>query len=270
LNLKEAISGKLSKAELDKIKTAFDVVGDIAILEIDEPKYEKILADAVLAMQKNIKVVVRKEGIHEGEFRVQKYKVIAGEKRTVTVHKENNCSFKLDIQEAYFSPRLATERKRIAELIKKQESVLVMFSGVGPYPIIIAKNTPALEVYGIEKNPKGHEYALINNKLNKTNVNFICADVRDAKLKIKFDRIAMPLPRGGEDFLDVAIDYIKDGGVIHFYDFLHENDLADARNKVAKACKRNKVRFRTLNFRRCGQSGPRFFRVVLDFRCWKK
>ncbi len=268
---REALKRSLTPTELGRLKTAFDVVGDIAIIEVDPVlrKKEKKIAKTLLDLHKNIKVVCRKEGIHEGEFRTQNMKVLAGEKRLETEYRENNCRFLIDVEKVYFSPRLSTERKRISELVKKGESVLVMFSGVAPYPIVISKNSPAKEIVAVEKNPTGHKYAQQNTLLNKVkNVNVLCGDARKVvpKLRKKFDRIIMPLPKDGEHFLDVALGSIKKGGVIHFYDFLHQNDFPLARRKVMSACRTAGKRFRTINFRKCGQSAPRFFRIVLDFK----
>ena len=268
--LREALTEKLSQDELALVKTAYDIVGDIAIIEIDEHlrNKEKTIADTILDLHKNIKVVCRKEGMHEGEFRTQKMKVVAGEKRLVTEHHENNCRFLVDVEKVYFSPRLSTERKRISDLIKKGERVLVMFSGAGPYPIVISRNSEASQIVAVEKNPAGHAYAIKNIAFNKTsNVIAYQGDAREVVPSLgTFDRVLMPLPKGGEDFLDIAIDAAKKGGIVHFYDFLHLNDFKLARLKAMKACRLKQRAFRSLHFRKCGQSAPRFFRVVLDFR----
>ncbi len=181
-SLKEALRDVLTQEELAHLKTSFDVIGSIAVLEIDEvlkPK-EKIIANTLLNINKSIKTVLKKGGEHEGEFRTQKMIYLAGKKTKETIHKENNIVLKLDVEKVYFSPRLSTERKRISNLIKTEEEVLVMFSGCAPYPCVIAKNTSARDVYGVEINPIGHKYGLENVKLNKLhNVTLIRGDVKD-------------------------------------------------------------------------------------------
>jgi tRNA (guanine37-N1)-methyltransferase len=269
MNLRQALTKKLSTKEMELVKTAYDVVGDIAILEIDDKlrKRDKVIGETLLALQSNIKVVTKKVGMHEGEFRIQKLKVIAGEKRLETEYKENGCRFRLNPEEVYFSPRLSTERKRISDLIRKGESVLVMFSGAGPYPVVFSKNTQAASITGVEKNPLGHKWAEINGALNKcTNITFRCGDAKRVVPKLgTFDRVLMPLPRGGEAFLDVAINATKKGGMIHFYDFLHESELPEAKKKVKEAADKANRRFRTSLLRKTGSSGPRFYRICLDF-----
>ncbi len=271
MKLKQALKGKLTKKELELVPSSFDIVGDIAIVEIPEniEKKEKLIADTLLKLHKNIKVICKKTGIHRGIFRRQKLKIIAGERRKTTIYKENNVVMKVHVQDVYFSPRLSHERKRIANQVKPEESVLIMFSGVAPYCLVIAKNTKAKEVYGIEINPLAHKYALENVKLNKlNNINLFQGDVRfvTPTLKKKFERVAMPLPLGGENFLDVAIAAIKKGGIIHFYDFKDELGFKIAKQKVKDACKAAKKKCRILKLTKTGQISPRTYRICIDFK----
>ena len=272
MRLRDYLKDKLTEGELSMLKTGYDTVGSIAIIEVpDELKSkEDVIAEGVLKINRQVKTVVKKVGIHSGEFRLQKVKVIAGENTKETEYKENNVRIKLDVEKVYFSPRLSTERKRISELVKKGESVLIMFSGCAPYVCVIAKNTKAKEVYGIEINPLAHKYGKENIRVNKVqNAMLFLGDVKKVvpKLKKKFDRIAMPLPRSAEDFLDVALKAIKKKGTIHFYDFEEEKDLPNkAFEKIQKACKKAKKRCKIILWRKCGQYGPRKFRVVADFK----
>ena len=114
MKLKEKLKGKLTKKQMGLVPSSFDVVGDIAIIEIPEKleKKEKIIAKALLDLHKNIKVVCKKAGLHKGIFRRQKLKIIGGQRRKTTEYKENNVRIILHVQDVYFSPRLSTERKR--------------------------------------------------------------------------------------------------------------------------------------------------------------
>lgn len=272
MDLREYLKKDLTEKELVLLKASFDVIGSIAIIEIPKEleRKEKKIADALMAIQRNVKTVAKKIGIHKGAFRTQKLKIIAGEKTKETEAKENNVRLRLDVEKVYFSPRLSTERQRISEMIKKGESVLVMFSGCSPYVCVIAKNSPAKEVYGIEINPLGHKYGLENIRINKiTNAMLFQGDVKKVvpKLKKKFDRILMPLPRSAEDFLETAFKASKKGTIIHFYDFEKEEDLPQkAFEKVEKACRKARKKYKILAWRKCGQYGPGKFRVVVDFR----
>jgi tRNA (guanine37-N1)-methyltransferase len=276
--LRDSLRNKLSEKELFFLKTSYDIVGDIAILEIPDElkKKEKIIAEELLKLNKNTKVVCKKAGIHSGEFRVQKLKFLAGEKRKDTLYKENNVKIKLNPEKVYFSVRLSSERKRIYELINKEtnrdskkESILVMFSGSGVYPLVISKNTKAKEIYGIEINPFAHKMALENLELNKIkNVKLFKGDVKKVipKLNKKFDRILMPLPKDAENFLETAFLAAKKGTIIHLYDFAQEKDFADRKKRVTELSKRLGKKIKILNLVKCGQYAPFTFRICIDFR----
>lgn len=277
--LKSALSQLLTEKELEHIKTAYDAIGDIAILEIDETfrGKEQAIGEALLSLRKDIKVVLRKEGRHEGEFRTQKMAWLAGEKRTETVHKENNVLLKLDVEQVYFSPRLSTERKRIAELVKaskKKENILVMFSGCAPYCCVIARNAKEKvnSIVGIEINPEGHRYAIENIRLNHlSNIDLINDDVNNvlpglAAKHITFDRILMPLPKHAEDFLDVALSVSKKGTFIHFYNFMHEDEFGKAKAMIKNACDKAGKKFKIQRLVKCGQFSPSVYRICVDFK----
>jgi len=238
---------------------SYDILGDIAI--VGEEVTDKV-CKGILKEHKNINVVLRKIGIHHGEFRTQDLEIVCGEARKETLYKENDVQMKLDVERCYFSPRLSTERMRIADLVKDGEKVLVLFSGVAPYCLTIARKAKPSLVVGVEKNPIAHEYGLWNTR-KYDDIVLYNKDAKDFQYNGKFDRVLMPLPKSAEDFLDVAVKFVKKKGVIHFYDFLHENDIPD----VALAKIARKVdKFEVLDIVKCGQFGPGKFRISVDFQ----
>ena len=271
-NLKFYLKDKLTDKELELMPTSFDVVGDILIFSEfpkELSKKEKLIGKTILETYHHIKTILKKTKKYSGKFRTPKLNVIAGEKKKETMHKENEVYIKLDVEKVYFSARMSSERKRIAGLIKPNESILVMFSGSGIYPLVIAKNTECREVYGIEINPIAHKYALENIKKNKLEgkIKLFLGDVRKImpKLDKKFDRILMPLPKGGESFLDLSLKFIKKNGMIHFYDFLHEDESYRAAEKIKNACEKSKKRYKITKIIKCGQYAPRLYRLCIDF-----
>ena len=271
-NLKYYLNDKLSKKELALMPTSFDVVGDIMIFaEFPKElvKKEKIVGRIILENYHQIKTILKKTKKYSGKYRTPTLKVVAGEKRKETTCRENNVLIKLDVEKVYFSPRMANERTRIAGLVKPNESVLVMFSGSGVYPLVIAKNSKCKETYGVEINPTGHKYALENVKKNKLEgkVRLFKGDVMKIvpKLKKKFDRILMPLPKGAEKYLGVALKCAKKNSTVHFYDFLDEKESFKAEEKIKNACNKAKRKCRILNAVKCGQYSPGFYRFCIDF-----
>jgi tRNA (guanine37-N1)-methyltransferase len=271
--LKDRLKGELTPEELERLKSSFDVVGSIAILEVDEELSgrERLLAETILATHKNVRTVLKKASGHEGELRLQKMRLLGGEDTRETVVQENGVRLKINVEEVYYSVRSATERKRIASLVRPGERVLVMFSGAAPYCCVIARNTEAAEVVGIERNEKGHELGLKNVRLNKLeNVVLVNGDVRDVvpalkENRISFDRIVMPLPHIGQDFLDEAFKVAHKGTIIHLYDFEREGEFGKAGEKAGEGARRNKRTIKVLRIVPSGQHSPRVFRVCVDF-----
>ena len=270
MKLKETLKNVLSDDELKVLVRSYDVVGDIAIIIIppELEKKEKVIGDALLKIRKNVKVVAKRHGNYGGEFRTIPLKIIAGEKRKETEYKEHGVRFFLNPEEVYFSVRSNNERKRLASRVQAGETVLVMFSGIGAFPLVIAKNSSALEIIGIEKNKIAHDFAIKSLGANKKikNVTFFEGDVVDVipTLARKFDRIAMPLPQTGEMYLQAAISCLKKNGWLHFYDFQQEGAFADSIKKIEIACKNTSRTVITSEVVICGHSAPKTYRICVD------
>ena len=270
----EALAGRLAKGELEELVRSFDVVGDVAIVEIPEglKLKEGAVARAVMEVHRNVKVVAKKMGPMEGEFRVRKLKVIGGEKRTETTYKEHGVKMKLDLAKVYFSPRLAFERSRIAELVESGENILAMFAGVGPFPLVIARRKPKVKIAAVELNPDAVRFMRENVKMNRLgeSITPILGDVRTVVPK-KFrgwaDRILMPLPKGAHEFLHEAFVAAKKGAVVHFYTFGKVGSkYEDAVKLVKEAAEKEKRKVKVLNVRTVRPYAPDVDQVVVDFR----
>jgi len=236
-SLKELLKSKLTAKQFDLLRRSYDIVGDIAIVEIPLGLTSKkaVIADAILQTHHNVNSVYMEAGARVGTLRLQPLKWVGGAKGTETTVRENNVNIKLDLAKVYYSVRMSSERKRVYQQIKKPETVLVMFSGAGPYNLTIAKNTKAKKVVGIEINKIGHKYAVENANKNKVDnkLAFYRGDVRKIlpKLNTKFERVIMPLPKGAHNYLDLALKYTKMGGTINYYDFLPEDDIPKVSTK---------------------------------------
>ncbi len=168
---------------------AFDVMGNIAIVKFPKEfkqKEKKKFADKILKDNSSIKTVLEKTGKFSGRLRKMQTKYVAGEKTKEVLYKENDCVFRFNIDKTYFSSRLSNERKEIASKIKKGDSVLVMFAGIAPFSIIIAKKSKPDKVYSNEINREANKYAKLNIELNKVKnrVILIPGDIRRVVDKI--------------------------------------------------------------------------------------
>ncbi len=269
-NLKDALRYQLTDEELACLVRSYDVVGDLVIIIIDEALVAKehIIGEALLAMHKNVKVVLKRAGHYQGEFRQVPLKVIAGENRKTTICRENGVRISIGPEQAYYSVRSAAERKRIASQVRSGEDVLVMFSGVGPFPFVIANCSDAATVVGIEKNPQAHQFALANLVLNKKlqNISFYQGDVRDVLpgLDRHFDRIVMPLPKGADKFLELGLMNLRSNGQLHYYSILEKLHFAKAVDQVKQACDNMARRVKESQVVTAGHCGPGKYRICVD------
>lgn len=206
---------------------SYDVIGHVAIIEVPEGADEKLIAENIM-QNKSIRTVAKKTSARQGVHRLRNLEIIAGEKNLTTLHKEHGLSYKLDVGKVYFSPREGDERQKIADKVKNNETVLVMFAGIGAYAIAIAKKKPQSKIYAVEINSDAYDYMKTNIRLNrvdalvyplKGDVRIICKNMDG-----KFDRVIMPSPSNAHEFLDVAIKCLKKNGQIHFYTISKEGE----------------------------------------------
>jgi tRNA (guanine37-N1)-methyltransferase len=231
IKLTQALTGKLPAELLADVPGAFDIIGDIVVIDIPTPlkPYEKVIGDAILQTHKNIKVVLGKAGDISGVFRIRNYTLLAGEDRTNTVHREFGCQYHVDLAKAYFSPRLSHEHERVAAQVQVGETVVDLFAGVGPFAVLIGKRQPEAKVYAVDLNPDAVDLLKVNVRANRVDSQVfpICADAREisaGKLQGVAERVIMNLPETAIDFVDAACNVIKQGGVLHFYAFIRQPD----------------------------------------------
>jgi tRNA (guanine37-N1)-methyltransferase len=218
----------------------YERLGDVVILDEDDPERARRIADAIAASDLRARTVVNRASKVKGELRVRDWDVLvdaaaeddspsdrsAHSTATETVHREYGCEFLLDIAEVYFSPRLATERHRVVEQVHEGERVFDMFAGVGPFVVPMAKR--GAEAVGCDLNPVAVDYLRENARLNGVaeRVTAIQGDVREVADDYEgwAERLVMNLPHSADDFLDTAVRLAGDECVLHYYDIQHEDD----------------------------------------------
>ena len=256
----------------EKLTVGHDVCGNIAILKFDrrfKARARKVIAMKFIDDNPNVRTVVEYGDKFKGRLRTHTTKYLAGEKTKEALYKENGCLFRFNVDTCYFSPRLSAERKELAEKVKKKESVLVMFGGVAPFGIVIAKLSKCKRVVSVELGRECTKYARINVKRNKLeNVEIIGGDVckRVPELKGKFDRIVMARPNLRDSFLDVAFRKIMKGGLIHYYGFYEEKNVGDLKDLVNAEARKARKRVKIQKIKKAGDVGPYRFRYRIDFR----
>ena len=269
-NLKDLLRGILKEKEIDELIKSYDVVGDICILDIPKKleKHELAIGHAIKRAYQYIKVVARKSGNRTKTLRIMPLKIITGEKRLNTIHKENGVFIKVDLLRAYFSPRASGERARIARLVKREEKVLVMFGGTAPSALAIAKSQPDCRIWTVDLNEDAHRLAAENVRINRFGhiITPLLGDVRDVlpKLNLRFDRIVMPFPEENWDYLGLALRYVEAGGIIHFLVFVREGEVEKTKERILKIAEKAGRKVKIKDVRLFGSYAPRVNRYVFD------
>lgn len=250
--------------------SSYDVFGNVAVVKfVKDAKLrdKKKFADELLK-NKSIKTVLEKVGKFKGRLRKMETKWIAGEKNKEALYKENGCVFRFNVDTTYFSPRLSNERKELASKVKKRDKVLVMFAGVAPFSVCIARHSNVL-VYSNEINREANKYGRLNAELNnvKDKVVFVDGNIRKVigKIKEKFDVIVMPRPQLKDSFLDCAFQASKKGTRVFYYDFCGHDELDSIKEKVKAEAKKAKKKIKILKVKKAGEVAPYRFRVRVDF-----
>jgi tRNA (guanine37-N1)-methyltransferase len=263
-SLKDYLKGRISPQKIDEIKKSFDIIGDVVILEIpDEMESEKyLIADAALKFTKR-KAIYRKGSEIKGVIRTRHLEHLAGEDQSETIHTEYGARFLLDVRKVYFSPRLATERERIVEQVKDGEVIIDLFAGVGPFSVNIARRRN-VEIYAVDINPDAIYYLKRNMGLNKLKgeVHPVLSDAEEflENQKIEANRIIMNLPGTACKYLEHAINSLKKGGVLNYYEFSSDFDTPVERIKNAAGAREVTV----LGKRKVKSSSPGKWHMGID------
>ncbi|WP_226007566.1 class I SAM-dependent methyltransferase [Natrinema salinisoli] len=271
-------------ADLLAFDPTYERLGKAALIDEDDPERARAITDAILESDLPVETVLNKASKVKGETRVRDWELLAGED-TEVVHREYGCEFLLDLAEVYFSPRLATERHRVAQQVGSEaqcasetangqgpraggEHAFDMFAGVGPFVIPFAKR--GAECVGVDINPDAIEYLRENARRNgvEDRVTAINDDVRDVAIDYEdwADRIVMNLPHSADEFLESAVTLAGDDCTLHYYDIQHEDDPFGPGERAIRAVAESEYDV-TVNTRHTVRSyAPHELNVCLDVR----
>jgi tRNA (guanine37-N1)-methyltransferase len=271
--LKNVLSSILAPDEVAQLYSAFDQIGDIIIIKIPNdliPK-KKLIADTILANVKTAKAIFAQVSPVKGDYRVRDLEFVAGENRTITEHREHGCRFKVDVAKTYFSPRLSTERLRIASMVGERETIVNMFAGVGTFSILMTKINKTCKVYSIDSNIVAVELCEINARLNRVQDRVVsiygdAAKVIKGTLVGQADRVLMPLPERAKEFVESAVLALKKKGVVHYFTHI-KADSKKASQELALQNVHNafsKYNHNVQKIRVVREVGPRIYQIVAD------
>ncbi|MDQ3838803.1 MAG: class I SAM-dependent methyltransferase family protein [Thermoproteota archaeon] len=272
--LKAPLDDVSSTADKCGVLSSYDIIGDIIIIKIPESLINKkySIGTRLLELNKSAKSVFLQTSSVEGDFRLRKLELLAGIDHRITEHREYGCRFVIDVGKVYFSPRLSTERQRIASSVKNHETVTNMFAGVGTFSILIAKKNHNSKILSIDSNPRACLFCNINARLNKVQdrVFAFCGDARYLAEKVLSgvsDRVLMPLPEKAGEYADSAVKCLRHaGGRIHFFTHVRgENKKNAVYNGTLSATNAFKRYDHTVIYTRVVREvGPRLYQTTSE------
>src|SRR3989338_2978627 len=127
--LKTELENKIPKSALAALPHSYFIVGDILTLKLNGnlTKYKAKIGTAILKTVPSARSIAL-IGEIKGKKREPSVEIIAGSKKTETVHKEHGCSFALDIAKIMWSKGNKGEKLRLLKLATPREVVLDMFA----------------------------------------------------------------------------------------------------------------------------------------------
>jgi tRNA (guanine37-N1)-methyltransferase len=249
----------------DVALSSFDVIGDIAVVRIPDRAlpYKKKIGEAILATHPSIRVVCNDRGVKDA-FRVRDVEVIAGEQRTETMHVEYGTELAVDVAMVYFSPRLATERKRVADQVMPGDVVIDMFAGVAPFSILAARLAHPSHVYAIDVNPAAAAYARRNVERNNVAdvVEVIQGDAAVVVPRLEHaNHVIMNLPHRADEFFSLAVNA---GDIVHYYDIVEKDGAKRRLDWLVERAAREDKKAVVQSWRRVGTYSPVQIKIGVD------
>ena len=266
--LKEKIPANL----LQFLPAHYFLVDRVLILTLHERlnQWEKEIGEALLELFPYIKTVARKVGPFEGAEKKPQMKIIAGEKQTEIIHKENGVYFKFDFTQLEFSKGNKGERMRIAKIVKPNETLVDMFAGIGYFSIPIAVYSQVKKIYAIDINPVAIHYLKENARINKVSHKIvpILGDCREVvnNLQAIADRVIMGYIPFSRKFLATAFKFLKSKGILHWHETFHKTELWEgAIDLIKKEAEKNGYRVNSIPYKKRVKSyAPKIYHVVMD------
>ncbi|MCI4363429.1 MAG: class I SAM-dependent methyltransferase family protein [Thermoplasmata archaeon] len=219
---------ELSPELAEKLPRSFDVVGDVVLVRLppELAEHASAVGRALLAFVPGARVVAADHGVH-GVERRRMLEPLAGEGGFRTLHRENGLEFEVDVEAAYFSPRLGREHARVSEQVRPGERVLDLCCGIGPFALTIACRGRAASVAAVDVNPAAIELLRANAARLRPTVP-VESVVGDAEQFLRqagtYDRAILNLPHDGLRFLPSLGPHLSPRGRLHLYAISERSD----------------------------------------------
>jgi len=216
-------------AEKEALPRSFDVVGDIVLVRLppEAAARRNEVGEALLRFVPGARLVGLDRGV-QGAGRLRQVERIAGAGSWRTRHRENGLELEVDVEKAYFSPRLAREHARVAEEVRSGDEVYDLCCGVGPFSLTIARRGRATRITAVDANPEA--IALLRTSLARYPFGACIAPVpmpveAFVPTATPVERVVMNLPREGIKYLPSVARTTAPGGRLYYYEVVPRSEL---------------------------------------------
>ena len=231
---RDLLAGRLPREVAERLPRSFDIIGDIAVIRLDEDliAYGEEIASAIMKIHKSVRAVYAR-GPATGLLRIHGLRHIGGEERTSTIYRENGIAFSVDIAYMYVNPRLASERLRIAQEVADGELVLDLFASYGGFALNIARVRSAT-VVASDINARAVEHMRRSIYMNRLRgqVYPVVTDSASPPLRSRFRVVIADNPTNIEPFIDAIEAALVERGRAYIY------ILADSATDAAETISR--------------------------------
>jgi tRNA (guanine37-N1)-methyltransferase len=249
---------------------AFDVVGDIALIRLPEElaPHAEVVGRALLEFVPGARIVGWDRGVRGVERRRELVR-LAGTGSWAARHRENGLEFEVDLERAYFSPRLAGEHARVASAVHPGETVFDLCCGIGPFALTIARDGRAGRVVAVDSNPDAIE--LLRRNARRMGL-FARVDARAESLESFLpsggisSRAILNLPLEGIKYAPSVAATVERGGTLHYYEITDRASRATRPGELARALSRAGAPWRAAEAREVHPYSPRSDLVAYTFR----
>jgi tRNA wybutosine-synthesizing protein 2 len=251
----------------DRLPHKWELLGDVLLIRLPTELIPyKLEIAGHYAKHLHARTVCQEIGGISGVHRTPQVEVIFGD-GTETVHKENGVLYKLDVSQVMFSSGNMEEKRRMASLGCRGETVVDMFAGIGYFSLPLALHAKAERVVACEINPIALGYLVENIALNHLEevVQPFLGDNRNLPGEHWADRVLMGYVGTTEQFLPKAFELVKNGGVIHYHETCPVDEFPERPLKrIAESA--GEMRIEVLRQGEVKSYAPAISHYVIDFR----
>ena len=215
---------------------------------------------------------VKRIGI-KGEIRGRKresdVRMVLGEDDWV-VRLENGVKFGYNFTKCMFSAGNINERRRMGEIIIKNDIIVDLYAGIGYYSLPILTNQMAKHVYSFEWNPIAISALRRNieiNDIDEARCSIIEGDNRITTNELKdiADRVILGLLPSSLEGLKPALRVLKyDGGILHIHGLGRSLNYEDWVSDVEEKLVNENYKINRKNLIKIKSYSPHWDHLVLD------